>query len=221
VSRLARRTVPRAVVLAARADVRGQLASALRRRGTVELYFAFDDPCSAIALLDLGERLGPLRADLDLRPVVKRGISSDPAVEDKRRYAIADARRLASRAGWELVRGEPLAPEDAAPLAAWVAGGAPGPALERFCAEAVRSLWFAGNGPVPLSALERRWRELGLGEPPREEGPVRANERRMRRRGPYDTPAAWVHGQWFFAHERGAQVAARLGALGFGDEAAA
>ena len=206
-------------MLAARADVRGQVARALRRRGSVELYFAFDDPCSAIALLDLGERVAPLRAELDLRPVVRRGIPDDPAVEAKRRYAISDARRLAARAGWELVRTQPIAPADAAPLAAWVAGATPGPALERFCAEAARSLWFAGSGPVPLSALERRWRELGLGEPTRDEAAVRANERRMRRRGPYDTPAAWVHGQWFFAHERGAQIAARLGALGFGPEA--
>jgi hypothetical protein len=37
----------------------------------------------------------------------------------------------------------------------------------------------------------------------------------MRRRGPYDTPAAWVHGQWFFAHDRGAQIADRLDALGW------
>jgi hypothetical protein len=44
---------------------------------------------------------------------------------------------------------------------------------------------------------------------------VRRNERRMRRRGPYDTPAAWVHGQWFFAHDRPAQIAHRLDQLGW------
>ena len=34
-------------------------------------------------------------------------------------------------------------------------------------------------------------------------------------RGPYDTPAAWVHGQWFFAHDRSAQIGARLDDLGW------
>jgi hypothetical protein len=37
----------------------------------------------------------------------------------------------------------------------------------------------------------------------------------MRRRGPYDTPAAWVHGQWFFAHDRPEQIAHRLDQLGW------
>ena len=44
---------------------------------------------------------------------------------------------------------------------------------------------------------------------------MRRNERLMRRRRPYDTPAAWVHGQWFFAHDRLAQIAARLDELGW------
>ena len=46
----------------------------------------------------------------------------------------------------------------------------------------------------------------------------------MRRRGPYDTAAAWVHGQWFFAHDRVEQIGHRLDELGLdggGDERAA
>lgn len=215
-SRLARRTLPRAVVLASRADVRGRVAGALRQRGRVELYFAFDDPCSAVALLDLSRRLAPREADLELRPVVARGIAGDPAVEDKRHYALVDARRLAQRSDLLLGRDEPLAPAAVAALAGWVAGAPQGAPLERFCVEAMRTLWFERNGPPRLDKLARRWRELGFGEPRDDEAAVRRNERRMGRRGPYDTPAAWVHGQWFFAHDRGPQIAARLDALGFG-----
>lgn len=214
--RLTRRALPRVVLLASRADVRGRLAGAVRREAAVELYFAFDDPCSAFALLDLSHRLEAHRAELELFPVVARGIPGDPAVQAKRAYAIADARRLAARSGLELARTEPVDPQATAPLAAWVAGGAQGPPLERFCVEAMRRIWLTGDGPLPLDQLARRWRELGLGEPVADEDELRRNERRMRRRGPYDTPAAWVHGQWFFAHDRGPQIAARVDELGFG-----
>ena len=37
----------------------------------------------------------------------------------------------------------------------------------------------------------------------------------MRRRGGYDTPAAWVHGQRFFAHDRLVQIGERLDDLGW------
>ena len=37
----------------------------------------------------------------------------------------------------------------------------------------------------------------------------------MRRRRLYDTPAAVVGGQWFFAHERLAQIGHRLDELGW------
>src|SRR5581483_5083525 len=104
---LARRALPRAIVLAARLDVRGQLAG-LRGHATVELFFAFDDAASAVALLDLGERLADRDVRLVLLPVVRRGIAGDPAADAKRRYAIADARRLAARAGLALGRTQPL-----------------------------------------------------------------------------------------------------------------
>ena len=44
---------------------------------------------------------------------------------------------------------------------------------------------------------------------------MRRNEKLMRRRRPYDTPAAWVHGQWFFAHDRLVQIGERLDSLGW------
>jgi 2-hydroxychromene-2-carboxylate isomerase len=215
-ARLARRSLPRAVVLASRSDLRGHAAGAFRREGVVELYFAFDDPCSAFSVIDLSERLATRRVRPELRPVVRRGIPDDPAVADKRVYALTDAARLGARRELVLGRTEPIAAEVVAPFAAWVADAPQGLPLERFCVEAMRRLWYSGDGPLPLDHLARRWRELGLGEPGGDDAAVRSNERRMARRGPYDTPAAWVHGQWFFAQDRGPQICERLDALGFG-----
>ena len=98
---------------------RARAARARRRGACVELFVAFDDPESAVALLGLAERLAGRRAELVVEPVVERGIPGDPAVEAKRRYAIADARRLARRQRLELSRAEPLAPSETAFLAAW------------------------------------------------------------------------------------------------------
>ncbi len=37
----------------------------------------------------------------------------------------------------------------------------------------------------------------------------------MSRRGPYETPAAWVAGRWFFAQDRPQQIADWLDQLGW------
>ena len=71
-------------------------------RPHLELYFAFDDPCSAVAVLDLALASGRSRRCSSAMPVVGRGMPDDPAVELKRRYAIVDARRLARAQGLEL-----------------------------------------------------------------------------------------------------------------------
>jgi 2-hydroxychromene-2-carboxylate isomerase len=42
-----------------------------------------------------------------------------------------------------------------------------------------------------------------------------ANAKRMRGKGMYDTPAAWVAGEWFFAHERVDSICERLDYLGW------
>ncbi|MGH8459082.1 MAG: hypothetical protein ACRESV_06995, partial [Nevskiales bacterium] len=100
----------------------GQLwAWALRRLGAraqVELYFAFDDPYSVVALplLDVVARR---RAKLVLYPVFERGVAGDPALDQRRRYAIQDSRRLLRRRGLVLRRDQPLQPADTAFLAAW------------------------------------------------------------------------------------------------------
>jgi 2-hydroxychromene-2-carboxylate isomerase len=215
-----RRVLPRAVVAESRVDALARLGAASRRRlgrhGRVELYFAFDDPSSAVALLDLTERLREYEAELLLLPVIDRGIPDDPAVELKRRYALTDARRLAERRGMTLARAEPWDPVAPGVVAEWVAGATQGPALTRFCVEAMRRLWFDTDGDGQPTGLGALWR-LEMGDAPREHGGrhVRRNARRMRVRGMYDVPAAWVHGQWFFAHDRPVQIAERLDDLGW------
>lgn len=219
--RLARRAIPRLVVslsevtwpARALADLRRRLG----RRGRVELFFAFDDPCSSVAVIDLAERVAGRDVRLVLFPVVRRGIAGDPAVSAKRRFALDDARRRGRRAGLVLGRPEPVSADTTAFLAEWAAAAPPGPALTRFCVAALRRLWFTADEPIDPSAYAALWREC-LGSAPAGRGAprrVRRNERRMRRRGPYDTPAAWVHGQWFFAQDRLPQIARRLDDLGW------
>jgi len=218
---LKRRVAPRLVVELSRLDGPAQFGAELRRRlgrrGRVELYFAFDDPNSAVAVIDLAERLVDFDVMLILSPVVNRGIPGDPAVEDKRRFAITDARRLFRRAGLTLRRDEPIRPESTAFIAEWAASSLPGPALTKFCVAAMRQLWLTDDVEIDPAAYAELWRDAFGHDPPAGASPdaVRANERRMSRRGPYDTPAAWVHGQWSFAHDRLPQIADRLDDLGW------
>jgi hypothetical protein len=174
-------------------------------------------------VIDLAERLADVDARLVLAPVVQRGIADDPAVELKRRHAIDDARRLFRRSELVLGRSRPVAPGDVAFLAGWAASVPPSPALTRFCVAALGLLWLTTDGPVLADEHAALWRTAFGSEPPGgiDAGmdAVRRNERRMARRGPYDTPAACVHGQWFFAHDRLPQIAARLEALGWGTTA--
>lgn len=218
---LTRRAFPRAVVALSRVTWPARIGAAERRRfgqrGCVELFFAFDDPCSAMAVIDLVTRLRERDVDLVLKPVVARGIAGDPAVDQKRRYAIVDARRRARRIGLELHRGEPLPPESTAFLAEWAAAAPQGHPLTRFCVDALRHMWYASDGPVEEAHYAALWQSLFEEDPADADGPagVHRNERLMRRRGPYDTPAAWVHGQWFFAHDRLVQIGERLDDLGW------
>ncbi len=218
---LTRRVLPRAVVALSQVDWPARSAASVRRRlrrgGRLELFFAFDDPCSAIAVTDLAGRVAGRQVQLILEPVVARGIPDDPAADLKRRYAIADARRLARQAGLELSRDEPLTAGATAFLAEWVAAVPQGASLSRFVEQAVRHLWFATDGTIAQADYAALWRAQFGEEPPDAGGAagVRRAERLMRRRGPYDTPAAWVHGQWFFAHDRPLQIGQRLDRLGW------
>jgi 2-hydroxychromene-2-carboxylate isomerase len=216
---LTRRVVPRAVVAMSQVTWPARLGAAMRRRlgrgGRVELFFAFDDPCSAVAVIDLAERLARRDVTLLLKPVVARGIDGDPAVAQKRRYAIVDARRLARRAGLVLSRSEPLAAEDVSFLAEWTAAATADPALTSFCVAALRHLWFDTDEQPVVEGYAALWRERFGAQPEPGRDRIRRNERLMHRRKPYDTPAAWVHGQWFFAHDRLVQIGERLDSLGW------
>ena len=44
---------------------------------------------------------------------------------------------------------------------------------------------------------------------------VLRNERGMRVHWMYETPAAWVHGRWYFAHDRPRQIGEWLDQLGW------
>jgi 2-hydroxychromene-2-carboxylate isomerase len=206
---LRRRVIPSAVIALSQVDGPARVAAALRRAAgrpaRVELYLAFDDPCSAIALLDLSQRLAAHDVELVTRPVVRRGIPGDPAAADKRRYALADARRLARRAGLTLARNDAPDPEWCAAIARRAAG-LPEPERGDFCRSAMRLIWLEDGAT--------RLQQSGGAA-----GALRANERRMRRTGPYETPAAVVHGRWFFAHDRAAQIEQRIVELGFGGTA--
>jgi 2-hydroxychromene-2-carboxylate isomerase len=224
---LTRRVIPRLVVALSRLDGLAHFGAVTRRglgrRGRVELFFAFDDPCSAVAVLDLATRTAGRDVRLLLEPVVERGIADDPAVEAKRRYAIDDARRLGRRfLGLSLSRTEPVPAGETAFLAAWASAIPAGPAQTRFCVEAMRELWFGSDGAIDPAPYAAMWETLVGSPPPTPPVPpdeaVRGNERRMKRRGPYDTPAAWVHGQWFFAHDRLVQIGDRLDDLGWTEQ---
>lgn len=218
--RLRRRVFPRLIV--AMSTVRGprRAAAAVRRalggRARVRLYVAFDDAASAVALIGLAERLAGRRARLVVAPVVRRGIPGDPAVQDKRRYALVDARRLARRDGRELSRTAPLAPEDTAFLAGWAGAAPAGAERAAFCVAAMRRLWFETDGPVDPAAYADLWRAQFGGDPPAASaGDAHWGEPGMRLRRLYDTPVAVLAGQWFFAHERLPQIETALDELGW------
>lgn len=223
--RLQRRVFPRMLVALSTVRRPRRAAAALRRglggRGKVRLFIAFDDPSSAVAALGLADRTAGRRVHLVVEPVVRRGIPGDPAVDDKRRYAVVDARRLARRDGRTLTRSEPLGPQEVAFLADW-ALAVPESHRTAFSVAAMRHLWFESDGPVAREPYVALWREHAAGtEPPADAGDdqTRSSERAMRLRRLYDTPVAVVAGQWFFAHERQAQIEHRLDELGW--EAAA
>jgi 2-hydroxychromene-2-carboxylate isomerase len=215
--RLTRRVVPRVIVTLSDVRLPGRFLARGRRllggRGRVELYVAYDDPCSAVAVVGLRERLAGRRAILAVTPVVQRGIPGDPAVERKRAYAVQDAGRIARRSGLWLSRDMPLDPADTAFLAHWTAAIADEDARAAFCEAAMRRLWLEGNGPVEPESFAPLFREHAGTPPP--DGADDAPVPGLPRRGLYDTPAARVQGQWFFAHERLPAIEHRLDELGW------
>lgn len=215
-----RRVIPSAVIALSTVSWPARGRAALERarggRGRLELFFSFDDPCSAVAVPELAVACAARPVDLVLLPVAERGIPGDPAVSDKRREALVDARRRARRAGREMLRAEPLEPGDTAFLAHWAAAAPQGQGLEAFCLRALAALWFETAGPVREADYAAIWRAELHGQPAPGEAAGRRPEALMRRRGPYDVPAAVAGGRWFFAHDRPAQITDWLDELGWG-----
>jgi 2-hydroxychromene-2-carboxylate isomerase len=222
--KLEKEIVPGLIVAVSTFTLPARLAAAARRaagrRGRIELFFAYDEPTSAYALLELARTVEGRSVAIGLVPVVERGIEGDSAAERKRAYALVDGRRLARRLGLTMGRGEPIDPESVRFLAAWTALGPQGPALQAFAEEAMTRLWFDGDGPVEREPYAALWRERLGSEPPDENSSgaqeaLRANERHMARSGPYETPAAKIGGRWDFAQDRPRQIGAWLDELGW------
>ncbi|HKY92587.1 MAG TPA: hypothetical protein VJM11_16180 [Nevskiaceae bacterium] len=215
-----RRLLPTLVVRLSRLPGPRNLAASVRRvlgrSSTIELYFAYDDPYAAVALpgvLALARRHG---ATLALYPLLERGIPDDPAAVQRQRHAIVDAGRLLEREGKRLTRRLPLSSEDTAFLACWTQASQDRPALGEFAAAALAQLWLGGNDPVRADDFAALHRQFLGSEPPADDAGVRdalaANRQRLLARGHWESPAARLDGEWFFAHERLPAMAVRLAA---------
>jgi 2-hydroxychromene-2-carboxylate isomerase len=216
-----RRVLPSLVVLLSRIRAPRAILASLRRvfgkTPTLELYFAYDDPYAAVALkgvVALAKRHG---AKLALFPLLERGIPDDPAAVQRQRHTIVDAGRLLEREGRRLSRRIPVAPEDAAFLASWTQAAQGHPALAEFAVAAIEQLWVDGNGPVRPENFFALHRQVLGREPPPDDAVLRAmlaaNHARLLARGHWESPAARLDGEWFFAHERLPAMAVRLAAL--------
>ncbi len=218
---MTRRVGPRLLIASAGVKPTHRLAAKrVRNSGgheQVELFFAFDDPLSTVALLDLSGRVAGRAVDLVALPVVERGMAGDPAVQWKRDYAVLDATRLAARLGIAFSRKETVSPQVVRYLADWVSAREPHSTLTDFSVAAAKAIWVEGVDPADQAHFVHLWDEIVGGTPPGPgSGRVEANQKLMKKRGPYDVPAAWVRGQWFFAHERGERISQTLDELGWG-----
>jgi 2-hydroxychromene-2-carboxylate isomerase len=218
---LRRAIAPRVVVATSRLRWPQRVHTAVRRglglRPHIELFFAFDDPYSAIALPGLIEIARIRNAELRLYPLVERGIAGDPAQQQRRLHAVADSRKLARRDHRELRRSQPLPAQDCAFLAAWTAAAHNHANINHFAAAALAQLWFQSHG-APTREAFRALHLAHLAALPPDDHPEQAaalarNSARLKRLGHWESPAARVAGEWFFAHERLAQIDARLLAL--------
>ncbi|MGH8461384.1 MAG: hypothetical protein ACRESS_07240 [Stenotrophobium sp.] len=219
--KLRRATAPQMVVAISRwqwpRQLRAVARRALGRRPRIELYFAYDDPYSTIALPGLIEIARRHNSELRLYPLIERGIAGDPAAAQRARHAVADSRRLGLRDSRELRRREPLHAQDCAFLAVWTAAAHDHPGVNAFATAALTQLWFGSDGP-PARDQYRALHQAHFGTAPPDARTEFAealarNATRLRRLGHWESPAARIDRQWFFAHERLAQIDTCLQAL--------
>lgn len=215
---LRRAWVPSAVVALSRRRWGQGLRAFLQRPLRLELYFAFDDPYAAVALPGLLRLIEKRPVQLQLYPLVQRGIDQDPAAEARAREAVHDAARLLRRQQLVLRRTSPLPPETVAFLAEWCEAARGDPAMPAFAAAALQVLWLRSEGAVQTSDFallhQAVLKRAAPASTPQLHGAVQANQRRLLRKGHWESPALWLAGEWFFAHERLALIAERLDELG-------
>lgn len=212
-------TVPGLILALAKVRAPAKAAAALRRltgrRGLIEVFVAFDDPSSALAIVELDRRLARRRVDLVVRPVLNRDLAGDPAIEAKRAYAVTDTQRLARRYDLALTRTEPLSGSELAFVGEWVAAcqAADG---TRFAVVAASRIWFEPEASIDRAAMAELFTQTVGGPPPGSGAEaVRANEKIAKRKLVYAAPMASVHGRLFFAHERLDQIGEELDLLGW------
>ncbi len=187
-------------------------------RAQIELYFAFDDPYSVVALplLEVVERR---RAELRLYPIIERGIAGDPALNQRRRFSLTDSQRLLQRRGLALKRRSVLSPEDTAFLAYWTESLRGQACMQAFTSAALKRLWLETDGPIDQDEYALLFQQVAGHAPPATSEVIRQavanNHIRQLRKGHWESPAARVQGEWFFAHERVPQIEERLSYLGW------
>jgi 2-hydroxychromene-2-carboxylate isomerase len=223
--RIKRGFLMRAVVAAEDADpghaLRVRMRRTLGRPARVELYFAFDDPYAAVALGPLREVLRQRFVDFALFPLVSRGIEDDPAGSNRARYALVDARRLARRTGRVLARTEPISAASMAYLARLTEALRGDPYQADFAEAALDAVWFGARMPAPTD-MRALFKRVAGASPPSTfrtdaalDRALAQNHARLVAQGHWESPACWVEGAWYLAHERIAQIDERLAKDGF------
>ena len=218
---LRRSLVPSTVIALSRwPSPRSAIARTARRLGrpiTLEIYFAFDDPYAAIALPALRDCVQYKPVSVRLYPLVRRGIAGDPAALARKHFALTDARRLAQRQDSELRRSEPLTAEDCAFLATWTAAAHHHPSALAFAGDALDLLWRDSDKPVSPQRFEALYRAHIDRPPPivdiESHRALERNSKRLYAKGHWESPSVRIAGQWYFAHERLAQIQHRLDEL--------
>lgn len=215
---LKRRLVPSAIIAASRrrgpAQWRMRWRQRLGKPVQVELYFAFDDPYAAIALPGLARLCSAREVDLRLYPLLQRGIADDPAAGARAAHALQDATRLSRRGGHTgLLRRDPIRSDAVAFLAHWCEALATPAERLRFAGAALDALWCDTNDALQREPFAQLHRQL-IGHLPAvhdtQDAALARNAQRLHQRGHWESPAACLAGEWFFAHERLAQIAQRL-----------
>lgn len=198
----------------AQAAVRSSVGRIRRRAPRAELYVAFDDPYSALALETVRDLRSAPHVDFEIYPVVRRGVAGDSNSELRRAYSLRDAKRLATRRGRPIVRDELISPERVAELAYWTEAAREQGRHEELCVALLERLWFRGKSLPDFGELYALYRQIVGSNPPknllRYRLQVRKNETRLLRRGHWDSPSLLLEGKWYFAHERGEQIRQQL-----------